>query len=242
MPRGLERSLYSLSRRDGFVLPGGCAASPVSSTAWRLSCCPAGSLLPSGCAASRRLLSRRRRDRCAPRLPRPRPSSASQARAPRCPHETASPKPRPGPRAGSPRSRETWPLAPAWRNEFPLPQIGELILGAGVPARRDGSCSYVANGGVVVKSAPRATGAMAPERAGPERADRCVETWAAEGRTTRVRAASGTTRSHAKAGRRAALEAQPERPLKARGAKETPRSGKTHRGRAPTGQERSFTQ
>ena len=46
--------------------------------------------------------------------------------------------------------------------------------------------------GVVVNSAPRAEGAMAPERAGPERANRCVETWAAEGRTTRVRAASGT--------------------------------------------------
>jgi hypothetical protein len=96
------------------------------------------------------------------------------------------------------------------RIESPLAQIGELILGAGVPARRDDSRSFMANGRVVVNSAPRADGAIAPERAGPERADRCVETWAAEGRTTRVRAASGTARSHAKAGRRAALDAQPE--------------------------------
>ena len=77
------------------------------------------------------------------------------------------------------------------------------------------------NGGMVVKSAPRAIRAMAPKRVGTECADRCVETWAAEGRTTRVRAASGTARSHAKAGRRAALEAQPERLLKARGARKS---------------------
>ena len=80
--------------------------------------------------------------------------------------------------------------------------------------------------GLVVKIALRARGAMAPERAGPERADRCVETWAAGGRTTRVRAASGTARSHAQAGRRAGLDAQPERPLRARGARKKPHAVK----------------
>ena len=82
----------------------------------------------------------------------------------------------------------------------------------------------MANGRVVVKSAPRADGAIAPERAGPERADRCVETWAAGGRTTRVRAASGTARSHAQAGRSCGLDGRSERLLTARGA----RKGKPH--------------
>ena len=85
-----------------------------------LSLCVTASVLPGGCAAARRLLAPAR---CAPRLPRPRPSSASRAGAPRCPHEAASPTPRPGPRAGSPRPPETWPLAPAWRIEYPPPEV-----------------------------------------------------------------------------------------------------------------------
>ena len=85
---------------------------------------------------------------------------------------------------------------------------------------------------VGVQSAPRATGAIAPKRAATERPDRRVETLAPTERLMRGR---GTARvrtpvcvpphagSHAQAGRRAALDAQPERPLKARGAKDTPR-------------------
>jgi hypothetical protein len=60
-----------------------------------------GFLLPGGCAAPRRLLAAAR---CAPRLPRPRPSSAPRAGPPRCPHEAASPTPRPV-RALGPRGR-----------------------------------------------------------------------------------------------------------------------------------------
>ena len=80
-----------------------------------------------------------------------------------------------------------------------------------------------------MRSASRAIGAMAPERAGTERPDRRVETLAPTERLVRGR---GTARvrtpgcvppqagSHAQAGRRAALDAQPERPLIARGARE----------------------
>ena len=40
-----------------------------------------------------------------------------------------SPTPRPGPRAGSPRSRETWPLAHAWRFETPTLRLETLKPG-----------------------------------------------------------------------------------------------------------------
>ena len=143
--------------------------------------------MPSGCAASCRLLAPAR---CAPRLPRPRPSSASQARAPRCPQEAASPTPRPGPRAGSPRSRETWPLAPAGRFDTPTRRLETLKPGP--------SCSVAGpverfnrERGVVVKSAPRADRAMTPERAGSERPGRRVETLAPTERLMRGR---GTAR------------------------------------------------
>ena len=81
-----------------------------------------------------------------------------------------------------------------------------------------------------MKSAPRADGAITLERAGTERPDRRVETLAPTGRPMRGR---GTARvrtpgcvppqagSHAQAGRRAALDAQPERPLEARGARKS---------------------
>ena len=135
----------SLSLREAFL---------VAPRAWSgrllLRHCVTAFVLPSGCAASLRLLAPAR---CAPRLPRPRPRSAFQAGAPRCPHETAAPIPRPGPRAGSPRLRETWPPAPAWRIEFPPPECGGLSEGRAA-AWRDGSCSYMANGRVAVKIRP----------------------------------------------------------------------------------------
>jgi len=55
--------------------------------------------LPGGCAAFRRWLAPAR---LAPRLHRPRPSSASRGGAPRCPHVSASPTPAPDPHAGDP--------------------------------------------------------------------------------------------------------------------------------------------
>ena len=95
----------------------------------------------------------------------------------------------------------------------------------------------------MVKTAPRATGAIAPKRAGTERADRRVETWAAEGRTTRVRAASSTARSHATAGRRAALDAQPERlGSEPAGQKKTSTEWQEKTSRAPAGQEKGLAQ
>jgi hypothetical protein len=56
--------------------------------------------LPCGCPASRRLLTPAR---FAPKLLQPRPSSASRGGAPRCPHTTASPTPRPGSARWGPR-------------------------------------------------------------------------------------------------------------------------------------------
>ncbi len=99
----------------------------------------------------------------------PAADSASRFGAPRCPHETASPTPRPGPRAGSPRSREPRPLAPARRIESPPPGVGYGFK-AEDPAEPNGSCWDLASGWVVVNSAPRAARAMAPEGAGTGRA------------------------------------------------------------------------
>ena len=49
-------------------------------------------------------------------------------------------------------------------------------------------------------------------------------------------------RSHAQAGRRAGLDAQPERPLKARGARKKPRSGRKTEAFQSPGKERAITQ
>ena len=83
--------------------------------------------------------------------------------------------PVPDPRARSPRSREAWPLAPAWRFETPTLRLKTLKPGP--------SCSVAGplerfnrERRVVVKSAPRAEGAISPKRAGTERPDQRVET------------------------------------------------------------------
>jgi hypothetical protein len=156
----------------------------------------------------------------------PTPASASGARSLRRdgtadPRGGVSPHPRPvGPRSLRRDGR------PTRRAEFLHPPRT--------------NCSHLlsrtmANGRVVVKSAPRADRAMTPERAGPERPGRRVETLAPTERLMRGR---GTARvrpsvcvppqagSHAQAGRRAGLEAQPERPLPARGAKQKPHAVK----------------
>jgi len=101
-----------------------------------------------------------------------------------------SPTPRPGPHAGSPRSRETWPLAPAGRFETPTLRLETLKPGPGGsvagPLER-----FIRERGVVGRSAPRAIGAMAPKRVGTERPDRRVETLAPTERLLRGR---GTAR------------------------------------------------
>ena len=125
---------------------------------------------PGGCAAARRLLTP---------LPALRDSYGCDPAArlgpgtPRCLllrgiTDTPASIRAPGPR--SLRRHGRW--HPPGGLKTPHPQIGELILGAGVPAWRDGSCIYTANGRVVVRSAPRAAGAMAPKCAGTERASR----------------------------------------------------------------------
>ncbi len=75
------------------------------------------------------------------------------------------------------------------------------------------------------------SGKSQPERAGPERPERRVETLAPTERlmrgrgTARVRPPLWPARSHAQAGRRAALDAPPERP-----------------GRSPLGKRKGLTQ
>ncbi len=129
------------------------------------------------------------------------------------------------------------------RIEGPLPQIGELISGAGVPARRDGWCSYMANGRVAVNTAPRADGGMTAERAGTERPDRWVETLAPTERlmrgrgTARVRtpgcACSVARRDGSEGCARCAARATAPSP---RGKRKPPRSGMKGAGRAPAWQ------
>jgi hypothetical protein len=222
-------------------LPGGCAASSSFSTAWRLFC-PAGSersassfpLRNGFCLAPRvRGLSAlaRPRSRCAETPPAAIPPVAGQRVSGRGPLGVRKrPRhryPSRDSRAGSPQPPEVWPLAPAGRFETPTLRLETLKPGP--------SCSVAGpierfnrERGVVGRSAPRARRAMAPKRAGTERPDRRVETLDPTERLIRGR---GTARvrmpgcvppqagSHAKAGRRAGPDAQPERPLEARGAK-----------------------
>ena len=150
--------------------------------------------------------------RGAPRLPRPRPSSASRAGAPRCPQEAASPTPRRGPHAGSPRSREAWPLAPAWRFETPTLRLETLKPGSGGSVagplerfnrqRGDGGELHPAGGW------SHDAGACGHRAGAPQ--------WGIAGAVSGEQRGAPPrdvpARSHAKAGRRAALDAQPERP------------------------------
>ena len=94
------------------------------------------------------------------------------------------------PRAGYPQPPEVWPLAPAGRFEPPTLRLETLDPGP--------SCSVAGplerfnrERGVVVNSAPRATGAIAPKRAGTARPDRRVETLSPTERLMRGR---GTAR------------------------------------------------
>jgi hypothetical protein len=149
-----------------------------------------------------------------------------------------------------------------------LPHPLNSVLWINFPVRRGCLCKALANGGGG-PSAPRATGAIAPERAGPERPDRRVETLAPTKGLLRGRGIArirtpGCAGSVARAGGQAradslrpsaggsggqerpggweertrdppriwpaGLDAQPERPLQARGARRNPpRSGKERR-------------
>jgi hypothetical protein len=96
------------------------------------------------------------------RLLRPRPESAIRAGVPRRSQETASLTPHPGSARWGPRCLR--------RNRRSHPPGG-----ISPPTQRN--CSYLpsrtlVDGRVVVEIAPRAARAMAPERAGPERASR----------------------------------------------------------------------
>jgi hypothetical protein len=184
--------------------------------------CPAGSelffflslrnglVVPSGCAAARRLLAPAR---CAPRLPRPRPSSASPAGAPRCLHETAPPTPHPGPHAGSPRSREAWPLAPTWRFETPRPGTARWRAGGGLSIRRCRGWQ------------------ISPEPAGPGRASRVGETASrllanAEGPQRGSRPAPGGIAGGGVCGRSGWGDARPHPATHGAGTTKLSRSGK----------------
>ena len=107
------------------------------------------------------------------------------------------------------------PAAPAM--SFPRPDAHARLAQESCSSRVAG---FPAEGSVV-EIAPRAIGAIAPERAGPERASRGGVSLALASYEQRGAPARDVpARSHAEAGRRAGLEAQPERPLQARGAKQ----------------------
>ncbi len=126
------------------------------------------------------------------------------------------------------------------------------VFGRGRKAERRTSrnslCRSIANGRVAVKSAPRADAAIAPERAGPERPDRRVETLDPTERfvrgrgTARVRT-SGSACSVAREGgsegcARCAARATAQSP---RGKRRPPRSGKDSNTAHPPGK-KGFTQ
>jgi hypothetical protein len=91
---------------------------------------------------------------------------------------------------GDPQPPETWPLAPAGRFETPTLRLETLKPGSSCPVAGPVE-RFNREPRVVVKSAPRADGAITPERAGTERPDRRVETLAPTGRLMRGR---GTAR------------------------------------------------
>jgi len=142
-----------------------------SSTAWRASFCPAGHerspflhcLRLLFCPAGERPLGA-----CSPPLASRRdscgrdPAARSGPGTPRCPQKTASPTPQPRAARRVPAASGAM-AATTRRAESPRP-----------PKRHSSHLSSraMASGRVVVRTAPRATGAMSPERAGPERASR----------------------------------------------------------------------
>ena len=145
--------------------------------------------MPRGCAVPRRLLAPAHR---APRLLRLRPSRDAPRWGPSLfarirasdtpPRHTRSVPAASGGMAAGTRRAESKPPS---RGAAGWPCVCSWL------ARRTWSCTRTANGRVVVTTVPRARGAMAPERAGPERPDRRVETLDPTESLSRVR---GTAR------------------------------------------------
>ena len=168
--------------------------------------------MPGGCAASRRLLAPARR---APRLLRPRPSSAALDGAPRCPQKTASPTPHPGSARWGPRGLRRHGRPTRRADSFPPPEkMGSFFGRVGFP-------SAGAAGGRSLRS-PRAPDARAvlgrrrrglmrtprgpgAERALRSRAEECAAAVAGEtqGRTRPPRHRQKTTASRSEKERRA---------------------------------------
>ncbi len=128
----------------------------------------------------------------------------------------------------APRSREPWPLAPTWRIAYPQPERGGSWGVARMAAWRDLASMSVDSGeggGEIRPAGHRNHGAGAcGHRAG-------VSQWGIAGVALYEQRGAPPrdvpARSHAKTGRRAGLDAQPERPLHARGAKQNPHAVKS---------------
>ena len=210
MPRGLRPC------RSG-------GASP--STAWRPLACPSGEAAFGPCspplAAARSSSGRDPAARLAAGslavlLPRMRRSVGASVSRRRCARWGPAAS---GAIAASPEGRMEGP-PPTSRKPCCRPRVvtGGFCARAGAPA--------LSSGGAGAKS-PSGRSPMAPERAGPERPEQRVETPAlseAKG-TARLRPPLWPARSHAQAGRRAALDAPPER-----------------HGRSPRGKRKGLTQ
>jgi hypothetical protein len=167
-------------------------------------------ILPGGWGAARRWLAPARG---APSLLRPRPSNAARVGAPRCPQETASPTPHPGSaRWGSRGLRRHG--RPTRQAEVFHPPDKPACTPQAAPSKREG-------GGEI---APRAAGAISPQRAGPQRGTSLL------GGTRRRVGGLGSKPS----------PSDRSRPV---GQKERPsRSGRRKQGRPPAGQNKRPTQ
>jgi hypothetical protein len=193
--------------------------------------------LLAGCAASRRLFTLAHG---APRLLRPRPSSASRGWGPSVSAHRRVPDTPPRLRTlETPWPPEAWPRAPAERIEYPPP--GTQLLTT--HRRSTGSVRppepVRGEGGVVVRSAPRATGAMAPERAGPERASRggVSLAWLRTNSEGPRRGTSLLGRTRRRVGGLGSRPSPSDRSEPA-GQGKPPRSGKRETGRVPGEQNR----
>ena len=166
----------------GFFLPrglGGASSCHCVTTLF----CPAGAR-PLG-ACSPPLAARRDSSGCDPEA-RLGPGS------PRCPQETASPIPQPRSTRRVPAASGGMTARTRWADGIPTTSktVGRTLEGT-CQVLRDDPGRSAARGRVAGRSAPRATGAITPERAGPERPDRRVETLAPTERLMRRR---GTAR------------------------------------------------
>ena len=171
------------------------------------------------------------------------PSTATQRRVP-CRGPSVSPALRaprhPVPvRALGPRGRGRHGRChPLGGLNAPLPQSGGTTPTTTCPVWRDGSSRSAACGRVVVKSAPRAKGAITPERAGTERASRggVSLAWSHTNSEGPHRGTSLLGRTQRGVGGLRSMRSPSDRSEPA-GQKETLTEWITEQGRAPAGQE-----